>query len=86
MKTIEDFDFYGKRVLLRVDFNVPLEDGKITSNARILAELPTIEYLLSKKAKVIVCSHLGRPDGKPNKKYLVLKKFKKIDFHIFKTF
>ena len=69
MKTIEDFDFYGKRVLLRVDFNVPMEDGKITSNARILAELPTIEYLLSKKAKVIVCSHLGRPDGKPNKKY-----------------
>ena len=77
-KTIEDFDFYGKRILLRADFNVPIVKGKITSDVRIVEELPTIEYLLEKHAKIIICSHLGRPDGTPNKKYSLKPVFEKL--------
>ena len=60
-KTIEDIDVAGKKVLVRCDFNVPLKDGVITSDKRIVGAIPTIKYLLDKGAKVILCSHMGKP-------------------------
>lgn len=62
-KTIEDLDVKGKRVLVRCDFNVKIENGVITSDKRVVASLPTIRYLIDHGAKVILCSHLGRPKG-----------------------
>ncbi|KAF9740636.1 hypothetical protein PMIN06_000360 [Paraphaeosphaeria minitans] len=68
--SISDVDVKGKRVLVRVDFNVPLDGDKITNNQRIVGALPTIKYAIENGAKaVILMSHLGRPDGKPNPKY-----------------
>ena len=62
-KSIEDIDVTGKRVLCRCDFNVPTKNGKITSDKRIVAAMPTIEYLVNHNAKVILCSHMGKPKG-----------------------
>jgi len=67
--TIKDVDLKGKRALIRVDFNVPMKEGKITNPARITEALPTIKYALDQGASVVLMSHLGRPDGKRVEKY-----------------
>lgn len=68
-KTVEDIDVKGKKVLVRCDFNVPMKDGVITDPKRIVEALPTIKYLISQDAKVILCSHFGRPKGEFNMQY-----------------
>ena len=68
-KTVKDIEIKGRRALVRCDFNVPLKEGKITDDIRIVSALPTIKYLLDGGAKVILMSHLGRPEGEPNPKY-----------------
>jgi phosphoglycerate kinase len=67
--SISDLDLSGKRVFMRVDFNVPLSDGRIADDTRIEAALPSIRYVIDKRGKLILASHLGRPKGKPEPKY-----------------
>ena len=69
-KTIKDIDLKGKKVFVRCDFNVPLDENRnITDNRRIVGALPTIKYLLEQNCKIILCSHLGRPKGEVKKEF-----------------
>ena len=81
-KTIEDIDVKGKRVLARCDFNVPLKDGEITNDKRIVAALPTIKYLMEHGAKVILCSHLGRPKGEYKPEFSLAPVAKKLSEYL----
>src|SRR5713226_6462910 len=67
--SIRDLDLSGERVFIRVDFNVPLENGRVTDDARIRETLPTLRLALSRGARLVLASHLGRPKGKPDPKY-----------------
>ena len=79
-KTVEDIDLKNKKVLVRVDYNVPLDSNfNVTDNSRIRLSLPTINYLLEKNAKVILMSHLGRPKGEVVDKYRLTPAAKELE-------
>lgn len=80
--SVRDIDPKGKRIFVRVDFNVPMADGEITDDTRIRAALPTIKHLMDKGAKVILASHLGRPKGEFNPKYSLSKVAEKLSQHL----
>ena len=68
-KTIQDIDLNGKRAVIRVDFNVPLHDGKVTDKTRILGALPTINHVIEEGGTAVLLSHLGRPKGEENPRF-----------------
>ncbi|HQP58689.1 MAG TPA: phosphoglycerate kinase, partial [Petrotogaceae bacterium] len=69
MLTVRDIDLTSKKIIMRVDFNVPVKNGKITDDTRITAALPTIKYAIDHNAKVILLSHLGRPKNGPDQEF-----------------
>ena len=78
-KTLKDIDVKGKKILVRCDFNVPVdENGNITDDTRIISSLPTINYLLDEGASLILMSHLGRPKGKADKRYSLMPVAKRL--------
>jgi len=81
-KTVEDIDVKGKRVLVRCDFNVPMKDGVITNDNRIVGALPTIKYLIEHGARVILCSHMGRPKGEFKSEYSLAPVAKKLSEYL----
>jgi len=84
--TIRDIDMQGKEVLMRADFNVPLNDSlEITDDTRIVAALPTIKHLLEGGAKLVLCSHLGRPAGVPDEKYSLKPVADRLSEHLGQT-
>jgi phosphoglycerate kinase len=78
-KTVRDVDLLGKTVLLRADYNVPVEKGKITDDYRVTQSLPTLTYLLEHAEKVVICSHLGRPEGRANPDFSLWPVAKRLD-------
>src|SRR5579862_7324835 len=85
-RTIENLPVQGKKVLVRVDYNVPLnEQGIITDDTRIKETLPTLNYLLERGASLVLCAHLGRPKGKPNPQYSLKPVAKRLEELLRKT-
>src|SRR5260370_34666773 len=76
--TINDLDLRGKRVFIRVDFNVPLKDGVVTDDTRIRESLPTLRLAMQKGGRLVLASHLGRPKGGPDSKYSLVQVAKKL--------
>src|SRR5262249_52592394 len=77
--TIKDLDLHGKRVFIRVDFNVPLKDGAVTDDTRIRETLPTLKLAMEKGGRLVLASHLGRPKGGPDPKYSLAPAAKKLE-------
>ena len=77
--TIQDLDLHGKRVFIRVDFNVPLKDGVVTDDTRIRETLPTLKLAIEKGGRLVLASHLGRPKGGPDPKYSLKPAAKKLE-------